>query len=364
MHVKAFPLDGWGCGHYRMAWPVMAVDQAGLLSASVVKPDERKVALKLDVHAQPEREYFPVEEGDVAMFQRPTPIYMPGVIKLLQARGVAVVIDMDDDLAAVHPSNPAWLMMHPRSNNGHSWHHAAEACRLADLVTVTTPQLAQRYGAHGRVRVIPNCVPADALEIPHPDSAEIGWAGTVQTHPADLQQVGAAIARLVNGGVVFRTVGAIEGVAQALGLGRDPKSTGPVPFAQYMASIAQFGIGIAPLAMTSFNQAKSWLKPLEYSAVGVPWVGSPTEDYQRLHLQGCGVLADVPRMWEKLLRRLTKDGPWREELSGAGRDVAARWTFEGNAHRWAEAWADAAELRRLANDRPGRAAFRVADLEG
>jgi glycosyltransferase involved in cell wall biosynthesis len=248
----------------------------------------------------------------------------------------------------VHPSNPSWLMMHPKSRNGHSWHHAAESCQLADLVTVTTDQLARRYGAHGRVRVIPNCVPAEYLTIEHVDSPDIGWAGSVQTHPDDLQQVGPAIARLVQAGYTFKHVGATEQLAKALGLPRTPLSTGPVEFARYPATIAQFGIGIAPLAMTRFNQAKSWLKPLEYAATGVPWVGSPTEDYLKLHGHGCGLIAERPKDWERLLKRLANDEERRVELSAAGREVAGRWTVEGNAWRWAEAWADAAEIRAAA----------------
>lgn len=334
----------------RMFWPAMAVNEAGLMDAASVSPEERKVALHFDFEGRACKEEFPVDPGDVVVFQRPSSQFMPDAIRLLQARGVAVVVDMDDDLARIHPSNPAWMLMHPRSQNSHSWHTVTESCRLADMVVVTTPTLARRYGAHGRVRVIPNFVPAAYLRLDHQDSTDVGWAGSTHSHPDDLQQMGAAVARLVQQGTVFRTVGDPAGVARALGLAKEPPSTGPVPFAQYPASIAQFGVGVAPVAPTQFNQAKSRLKPLEYTATGVPWVASSTDDYDRFHRDvGVGLVAAKRRDWERMLRRLVGDEPRRREMSEAGRvAVRERHTIEGNAWRWAEAWADAAENRRRA----------------
>jgi hypothetical protein len=330
-----------------MFWPGHAVAEADDLDvdALVITPDLRKVTLNLGLQGEVSSEEFPAVEGDVVVFQRPTGAFMPRVVQLLQARGVAVVIDMDDDLSCIHPRNPAFALHHPRDGRSHhSWKHAAETCRVATLVTVTTPALAQRYGAHGRVAVIPNFVPRKYLDVDHEDSADIGWGGAVFSHPDDLQQVGHAIQRLVAEGHVFRTVGEPDGVGAALGLDRDPPSTGPVPMDQYPASIGTFGIGIAPLADTQFNRAKSRLKPLEYSAVGVPWVGSDLPDYRAYHTQGCGVIVRRPRDWERVLRSLARDPARRVELSAVGREVAARNTLEGNAWRWAEAWTRAADL--------------------
>lgn len=256
--VRLFPLDVWGCGHYRMYWPAMAVQQIdhGFDDVGVVAPDERKVAIQFSPYGGVARESFPVEAGDVVVFQRPSSLFLPEVFDLLQARGVTVVVDMDDDLANCHPSNPAWAGFHPRYDNGHSWHVVAECCRKADLVTVTTPQLARRYGKHGRCRVIPNMIPAQALQIGHRDSTDIGWAGNVQTHPGDLRVMGPSVAQLVSKGVTFRTVGDSREVADELGLRATPPSTGPVPFDRYLVSIAEFGIGVAPLAKSIFNQSK------------------------------------------------------------------------------------------------------------
>lgn len=364
MRVKLFPTDVWGCGHYRMAWPTFAVAEQGLLDASIIEPSKRHIAMNLDPYTgEATWEQFPVEAGDVAVFQRSTTRFLPSAMRLLQSRGVAVVVDMDDDLANVHPRNATWLATHPRSTSGiaalHDWRIAEECCGIADLVTVTTDRLAQKYAPHGRVAVLPNCVPEDYLSIPHVDSARVGWAGSMEIHPDDIQVTGSTIARLMQRGVEFCVVGPVRPedddedqergpLARALGLPKDPPSTGAVEFPRYPETIAQFGIGIAPLKLSVFNQAKSWLKPLEYSAVGVPWVASPTQPYLAFAAEGCGLIAYKPKDWERLLRQLVRDEHTRVEMSEAGREVARRWTYEGNAWRWAEAWEQARVNRQKA----------------
>ncbi len=82
------------------------------------------------------------------------------------------------------------------------------------------------------------------------------------------------------------------------------------------------------------------------SAVGVPWVASPRPEYRRLHAQGAGLLADKPKHWYRQLSTLLRDPARREELSQAGREVAAALTYERCGWRWAEAWTDAYYLQK------------------
>jgi hypothetical protein len=353
--VYAYPGDRWGCGAYRVTWPAQAVAAAGLADVTVIEPGGRRVMIDIDrLTGKVARERFP-RDADVVVMQRPTNAMLAQAVPLLRARGVAVVIDMDDDLSRIHPRNPAFRSLQARIPAGpggrlvpnpHSWHNAAQACRDATLVTVTTPALAERYGAHGRVRVIPNYVPERYLSAPRVDSEVVGWGGIVGTHPDDLQTVGAAVQKLVRAGARFENVGDPIGIGRALGLPADPPSSGPVGLDEWPEAIARFGIGIAPLADTQFNQAKSRLKPLEYAAVGVPWVGSPLPDYVAFHKLGCGRIAARPKDWERELRTLMRDPSLRADLSAAGRAVAAQNTIEGHAEDWALAWADAVALAR------------------
>ncbi len=346
MKTYVYPSDQWGCGAYRMKWPALAVHEPGV-DVEVVEPGTRKVEVNLDSAGNVAEEHFPVD-ADVVVFQRPTNRWIAQLIPLLQARGVAVVVELDDDLAHVHPGNPAFDMLQPTMRRGnqtaqniHNVQQLAFAASTADMVITSTAELADNYGAHGRVRLLRNRVPSWYLTIGRVDNDTIGWGGSVHSHPDDLQQMGSSIAALVRGGALFRTVGDPVDVARVLGLPSDPYSPGAVPLDGYPAAIAEFGIGVAPLRDTRFNRAKSWLKPLEYAAVGVPWVASPLPEYAELHREGCGMLADRPKQWLGKLRALVADPQLRADLSEAGRRVAAANTIEGHAWRWAEAWTEA-----------------------
>lgn len=350
LKVYLYPSDQWGCGHYRMIWPGRAVDEPGI-DAEVVTPGSRKVSIHFDQMGRVAREDFP-EDADVIVFQRPTSRFIAELVPMLQARGVAVVIELDDDLAHVHPANPAFEYLQPTIRHGrqsapnmHDLSTLREALRKADMLIVSTDELAGSYTSAGGVRVIRNYIPRHYLDVQHVDSPVIGWGGSVHSHPDDLQQVGPAIANLVADGATFQTVGDPADVARVLGLRQDPDSTGPVPLESYPVAVARFGIGIAPLAPTRFNRCKSWLKGLEYAALGVPWVGSPLPEYQLLHDMGTGRLAAKPKHWTGALRALMASEALRAEMSTAGRQVAAALTVEGNAWRWAEVWAEAAKVR-------------------
>lgn len=346
-----YPGDAWGCGHYRMTWPAQATARVDPLAMAVftVPPTDRQISLDVNREGMVVREHFPAD-ADVVVFQRPTSGYLVQAIPLLQRRGAAVVVDMDDDLAHIDPRNPAWAVHQPlvtgpqgqRAPNLHNYGNARLACRHADLVTVSTPALADTYGAHGRVAVLYNLVPRRYLAVDHHDSDLVGWPGSLHSHPGDLQTMGAAIAQHVAGGGRFMVVGDPEGIGRVLGLRADPDGAGVVPLHGWGDAVTQLGIGLAPLADTRFNRAKSWLKPLELSAVGVPWVATDLPEYRRWHgTSAGGLLVSKPKHWASALRGLTASADMRTELAAAGRSAAALHTIEGNAWRWAEAWAQA-----------------------
>lgn len=349
MKVVVYPADRWGCGSFRMAWPGEHCAAAGH-DVTVIGQGARSVRLVMERDTV--RDVL-VDDVDVVVLQRVTHAYMAQAVSVLRAKGVTVVVDVDDDLSAIHPSNPAWAMHHPGNEgrrmvggqvNRHSWRNLAMACRDATLVTVSTPALLDVYARHGRGVVLPNYLPDHYYGLPRTDSDAIGWPGSFHSHPNDPEVVGAAVARLVDEGGRFEMRGDSSGAGAAFGLTADPPGGG-VPIEQWPTAVASLGVGIAPLADTRFNAAKSWLKPLEMSACGVPWVASPRAEYARLHAMGAGVLADRPRAWYRELKRLRESPALRQELSEAGRAVAEHLRLRDNAWRWAEAWAKAYELQ-------------------
>ncbi len=349
MIVYLYPADLHGCGFYRMLEPARVLRAAGL-DVRVIEPNAREgIGGEVDsatgklVAAQ-----IP-GDADVIVMQRVSMSLLSEAIPLIRARGVAVVVDMDDDLSHIDPSNPAFLGLHPKlgRNRKHNWRYALDACMSATAVTTSTPELANRYAPHGRFTVLPNRIPAVYLEIHRVDSDVIGWPGSVHSHPMDLNQVGPAVARLQREGFRYRGVGSNVGLQEALGLDVEPESSGDVTLAGWAGAVATLGVGLAPLADTAFNAAKSWLKVLEMSAVGVPWVASPRVEYVRFSREHrVGLMAEKPRDWYRQMKRLTTSVELRAEQSALGRLAGAANTYEAHAWRWAEVWEAAMKLDR------------------
>ncbi len=339
MKIVAYPSDQHGCGHFRIIWAGQLLAAAGH-DVEIVDTHERRVRVVMDG----DRVRDVLVDADVVVLQRVTHAYMAQAVGVMRAKGITVVMDVDDDLSSIHPSNPAWAVHRPGAGL-HSWHNLALACRSASLVTVSTPALLDVYARHGRGHVLPNYLPDMYYGLPRVDSDVVGWPGSFHSHPNDPEVVGGAVARLVEEGAGFVMRGDPSGAGRAFGLAADPPG-GPVSVALWPRAVASLGVGIAPLADTKFNAAKSWLKPLEMSAVGVPWVASPRAEYRRLHELGAGVLADRPRTWYREVKQLRGSAALRQELSEAGRVVADGLRLADHAWKWMEAWERAVELDR------------------
>jgi hypothetical protein len=341
VRVVVYPSDEFGCGSFRMIWPGQYLAAAGH-DVDVVQAKDRRVRLVMEDDTIKDV----LVDADVVVLQRVTHAYMAQAVGVMRAKGITVIVDVDDDLSSIHPSNPAWAVHRPGAGL-HSWHNLALACRNASLVTVSTPALLDVYARHGRGAVLPNYLPDMYYGIERHDSDTIGWPASFHSHPNDAEPVGGAVARLVDEGAEFVMRGDATGAGRAFGLAADPVG-GAVPIEEWPAAVAALGVGMAPLADTKFNAAKSWLKPLEMSACGVPWVASPRAEYRRLHEMGAGVLADRPRTWYRELKRLRESPALRQELSEAGRAAAEQLRLRDHAWRWADAWQRAHELDRTA----------------
>jgi hypothetical protein len=297
---------------------------------------------------------FP-RDADVIVMQRVSRQQLSVAIPMMRAKGVAVVVDMDDDLTKIDPSNPAfWAMHSDYGNRHHNSRNAHQACLAATLVTVSTPALLSVYAPHGRGVVLENRIPESYLDVPHDVSnTSVGWAGWTGSHPMDLNEVGPSIQRLAREGIHYYGVGPPHGLKEALGLPDDPPVSGSVEIEDWAAAVATLGVGLVPLADTRFNAAKSHLKGLEMSACGVPWVASPRAEYVKLQKRlGVGLLAKDPKDWYRHIKRLATDDTLRAEQSQAGREAAKDWTIEGNAHLWMEAWEQAYLTQRGSTRRP------------
>jgi hypothetical protein len=338
-----------GSKYHRMAEPARAVQEAGLgvevtvshgISTTMVqRPGDTELSVgSVDARG-----------ADVVVLQLPKTVAMLQIVRLLQAQGVAVVVEMDDLLSAV-----------PYGHSGHTalirggLDKLALACaREADLVTVSTPALLAEYGTRGRGVVVPNAIPRRIAELPpayerEPETVTVGWTGSVLVHPYDLQVMESGLQQALDrtrGQSRFQVLGQAGNARELLRLADDPVV---VPWVrevdEYLALVGeQFDIGVAPLRDDRFNASKSWLKVLEYSARGVYAVRSPSIEYERL---GLGRRAKAPRDWATLISSAVQNADQRRELAAADREtVLAHHLTEHTAERWVEAWRQARENR-------------------
>jgi hypothetical protein len=349
---------------FRLIWASQLLIQQGA-EIELIDPGQRQLELRVehenDARGRRIKEWccgvtLEDEPPDVMVFQRVSHRFLTQAVPFLREQGVAVVIDIDDDLARVHPSNPAYTALHPKNEyrprpdgqpSRHSWHNLQAACRDATLVTCSTPALAARYGAHGRARVIRNYLPEHYYSTPHEDSDLLGWPAAIASHPGDPSATGGAIARLISEGRRFHIVGDPAGVAAAFGVPMaEITGISGVNIYDWPVEVSKLGVGIAPLEDSAFNAAKSWLKPLEMSALGIPWVASPRVEYGRLNAMGAGIMVENSRRWYRELSRLLDSPELRAEVAGRGREVADRLRLVSHVDEWWSAWEHAHELQR------------------
>lgn len=332
-----------------MVWPAWELKRRGH-DVEVVLPQHRGNFMSAEVNKMTGKVIGAVvpQDADVIVLQRISHQHMVESIPFIRAQGVAVVIDIDDDLSAIHPKNLAFGLLHPGDmrHPAHSWVNVQHACELATVAVLSTPELQNVYGRRGNGHVIHNHVPKRYLDVKHKDSKIFGWGGSMHSHPDDPQVMGTAVSRLMSEDFMFRVVGGGLDVREALNLPHPPDITGVIDLTTaWPETIASLGVGVAPLSKSKFNRSKSWLKMLEMAATGVPAVVSPRPEYKRLHAAGVPCLfADKPQEWYANLRKLLTNDTMRQEMSTEAREVAARYTIEANAELWLEAWTAAYDI--------------------
>jgi len=293
------------------------------------------------------------EDVDLIIFQRPLSQAMYAAIVQAKKQGIATIVEMDDDLERVHPQNVAWTRMQPKYSPTSNYEWAKKAALEADALVVSTPTLT-RFKPSGPYFVLRNCVPESIFSMARMTprtKMTVGWTGTIQTHPQDLQVTRGAVGKALDDfDTRFYVVGDGEGVERSLQLspGQEFQASGWTPLDQYYQTILDnIDIGIVPLELSDFNQAKSWLKLLEFSALGIPAIASGTRENVLLSMEGVGTIATSPRDWLRQLLRLLEIPEHWDVLSARSRDIVReKFTYEANAASWLRAWEDTILLRK------------------
>ena len=213
----------------------------------------------------------------------------------------------------------------------------------------STPHLAQvmRESGLAETWVIENALDDETLGLaaglrgwraaaPVRDAVLVTYGSGTKTHDADFRQAGPALLRALQArpNLRLRIVGELTLPADFAAVAEQVEQLPPVPFARYMALLAESDIGVAPLESTLFNDSKSNIKFLESSVLGLPSVCSPRAHFTDAVRDGeNGLLADDEDAWFTALCRLTDDAALRARLGEAALHTAlARYAPDPVAH--------------------------------
>jgi hypothetical protein len=257
------------------------------------------------------------------------------LVQHLARRGVAVVWDEDDDIAATPRHAPVYRNNGGRKGMKRLFARSVEIARTASLMTTPSAHLADRYREEGveHVEVIENSVAQAHIgrERPRHQGVVIGVVAAGE-HAVDFR-------KLRFDRILRRLLEAYEGVRVAtIGWGHDlppnrHSHIAHVPIEELIAAERQFDIGLAPLADTPFSRARSNVKLKEYAAAGAMWLASPVGPYVGMGEQQGGMLVGDGE-WYAALERFVLDFRARTELMEQARSWARTQSSDRAAAQW------------------------------
>ena len=101
-------------------------------------------------------------------------------------------------------------------------------------------------------------------------------------------------------------------------------------FAHYLGFLAESDISIAPLEDYIFNEAKSNIKYLEASILGIPSVCSARASFRQVITPGeNGYLCNTPQEWVESITALVREKEVREQIGfSACRTVLEQYSLD------------------------------------
>lgn len=325
-----------GTGEYRCSTPGRALARAGWDVA--FEEDGIDVSVGGRVRGDP----------DVLVICRIMGDYVPDAVRRIKARGDTVVVfDVDDWFAGLPGYNPASRLPDELIRNMH------RAMAEADLITCSTPELAEGYSVLNRTVVLPNYLNPEIWQ-PYQDMARVrshihlGWAGAFHWRGPDLELLKPWLGPFLDAHpeVRFAAIGCRE-LLEWLGI--DGLTTPRLPpgkktsirnrdlhpYAHLPAMLANLDIGLVPMIHNRFNQAKSHVKGLEYGAMGVPAVASPSREYRSFIRPGVNGLLVRRNNWARQVEQILDDlDAYRE----GARKVAEEYWIDDHIHKWIAAY--------------------------
>jgi hypothetical protein len=279
---------------------------------------------------------------DVLILQRLMHTGLANHIALSQAYGQIIINDVDDWYWGLDPRNNAWHHSHPKTNSKENVNHYRSIISRSAYVTVSTPYLLGRLSPviKGESLLFRNTIDISKFSVKEhteEDCPVVGWAGSTAHRSGDLETVSGILKPLhSNGDIRLMHVGHHEGAptfASRVGVPEEAVSVKPLVTSDLYPQSLTMDIGIVPLRVAPFNQSKSYIKGLEYSAAGLPFIAQSIDSYDELYKEGIGRIAKRPHHWISHLKKL-KDPLLRKEEGLNNRELVTAHDLRYGIKRW------------------------------
>jgi GT2 family glycosyltransferase/glycosyltransferase involved in cell wall biosynthesis len=299
-------------------------------------------------------------DGDILVVQRTALTDVQAAHRLIvhcRQRNIRLVYEIDDNLFA----------MPGHHSEEEAYHRAMQPVitilPYVDLLVVVSEKLKEKAQAFNRnVCVLPNALDerlwrADTSRKPPGNgdaTTRILYMGS-RTHANDLLVIKEAILRLTNEYATKVTLDVVGGVTVGEEQPWFHVPSHPLEarvnyqtFVEWFRTAAPWRIGVIPLADTEFNRCKSYIKYLDYAALGLATVCSDLEPYQGVVRNGInGILVEnSTEAWYHALKRLIEEPALRTTLGQvANEDFVQNHTLKTQARKWLDTYRQAFNSR-------------------
>ena len=284
---------------------------------------------------------------DIVHMQSPAGQDAINLIDVYHKEGRGVMIDYDDYSFDLSPTNPRYAQLGCKecevldekgevkyrwrdgengfdlAANNASFGTFVKCVRMADLVTVTTDYLADKFKSVGaKTAVLPNSIDLDRWKpLPRPaefmDQIRIGWFGG-DSHGTDLKMFKTLLPRICKLSPKVKIVMQAPIVPQWQDFFKDvPRDQlewhgwTDLRYYPFFLGARHWDIGLAPLDNTTdgeFNKCKSSIKWMEFAAVGAACVAQNMLPYSASIEDGkTGMLADTEDEWVEKIDSLVRN---------------------------------------------------------
>jgi len=229
-------------------------------------------------------------------------------IPMAQALGQKIVIDLDDHLEGLEKTNLAYTMTSPEKNPKNNREHYAKTIGMADALITSTPFLKEFYEKKypGKpIFMVRNGIDIERWSLKRSGGGNkptFGWVGATPWRSSDLETLVPDFGNFIeNNDLKFHHSGSIINaptVQKQLGIPEHRFSHEPMkPIKRYPELFRKIDVGLVPLRHVDFNEAKSFIKGLEYGASGIPFIAQDIEEYSYLEETGVGRVAKNIEEW-------------------------------------------------------------------